>query len=40
MGAIDRRILRALHGQARLTNAELSEQWSAPLRVDRTGDLN
>jgi Lrp/AsnC family leucine-responsive transcriptional regulator len=45
MDAIDRRILRALHGEARLTNAELAERvglspspcWSRVRRLEQSG---
>ena len=45
MDAIDRRILRALHGEARLTNAELSERaglspspcWARVRRMEQAG---
>jgi Lrp/AsnC family leucine-responsive transcriptional regulator len=45
MDAIDRRILRALHGEARLTNAELAERaglspspcWARVRRLEQSG---
>lgn len=45
MDAIDRRILRALHGEARLTNAELAERvglspspcWARVRRLEQVG---